>query len=33
MKLIDTTISKKELKKLSERFAGGLVKAVIDIKK
>ncbi len=33
MKLIDSTISKDELKKMSERFSGGLVKAVIDIEK
>ena len=33
MKLIDKTISKVELKKLSEIFAGGLVKAVVDVKK
>ena len=33
MKLIDKTISKVELKKLSENFAGGLVKAVVDVKK
>lgn len=33
MKLIDTTISKDELKKMSESFSGGLVKAVVDIKK
>lgn len=33
MKLIDTTISKNKLKRMSESFAGGLVKAVIDVKK
>lgn len=33
MKLVDTTISKDELKKMSESFSGGLVKAVVDIKK
>ena len=33
MKLVDKKISKEELKKLSERFSGGLVKAVVDIKK
>lgn len=33
MKLINTTISKDELKKMSEGFSAGLVKAVIDIKK
>src|SRR3989344_8143535 len=33
MKLITNTITKDELKKMSESFAGGLVKAVIDIKK
>jgi len=33
MKLVDKTISKDELKKMSESFSGGLVKAVIDIKK
>jgi hypothetical protein len=33
MKLIDTTISKDELKKMSGSFAGGLVKAVVDVKK
>ena len=31
MKLVDTTISKNELRKMSESFAGGLVKAVVDI--
>lgn len=33
MKLIDKTISKHELKKMSEVFAGGLVKAVVDVQK
>ena len=33
MKLVETAISKDELKKMSESFSGGLVKAVIDIKK
>ncbi|OGH43016.1 MAG: hypothetical protein A3B53_03605 [Candidatus Levybacteria bacterium RIFCSPLOWO2_01_FULL_42_15] len=33
MKLVNTTISKGELKKMSEVFSGGLVKAVVDIKK
>lgn len=33
MKLIDTTIPKDELRKMSESFAGGLVKAVVDIEK
>lgn len=33
MKLVDTTISKGELKKMSESFSGGLVKAVVDIEK
>lgn len=33
MKLIDAAISKDKLKKMSERFAGGLVKAVVDVKK
>lgn len=33
MKLIDKTIPRFELKKMSERFSGGLVKAVVDIKK
>lgn len=33
MKLVDTTISKDELKKMSESFSGGLVKAVVDIEK
>lgn len=33
MKLVDSQISIKELKKMSEVFAGGLVKAVVDVKK
>lgn len=33
MKLIDKNITLDELKKLSERMFGGLVKAVVDIKK
>lgn len=33
MKLVNKTISKSELKKMSESFSGGLVKAVVDIKK
>lgn len=33
MKFIDTTISKGELKKMSEGFSGGLVKAVVDVEK
>ncbi len=33
MMLVDKTITKEDLKRLSERFAGGLVKAVVDIKK
>lgn len=33
MKFVNTSISRDELKELSERFAGGLVKAVVDIKK
>jgi len=33
MKLIDKTISKKELQKIAEKTFGDLVKAVIDIKK
>jgi len=33
MKLVDTTISKDELKKMSESFSGELVKAVVDIEK
>lgn len=33
MKLVDSTISKSELKKMSAGFSGGLVKAVVDIEK
>lgn len=33
MKLVDTPITKDELKNMSEKFSGGLVKAVVDIKK
>jgi len=33
MKLVNKTISIKEIKKMSERMFGGLVKAVVDIKK
>ncbi len=33
MKLIDKTISISELKDMSERMFGGIVKAVVDIKK
>ena len=33
MKLVNNTISKDELWKMSETFAGGLVKAVVDIEK
>jgi len=33
MKLIDKTISITELKQISQRIFGGLVKAVVDIKK
>lgn len=33
MKLVDKKISKNELKKMSELFAGGLVKAVVDVEK
>lgn len=33
MKIVDTAISKSELKKMSGIFSGGLVKAVVDIKK
>lgn len=33
MKFIDKPISRDELKKLSQNFAGGLVKAVVDIDK
>jgi len=33
MQLVDVSISRDELKKMSESFAGGLVKAVVDIDK
>lgn len=33
MKIVASTIAKDELKEMSERFSGGLVKAVVDIKK
>lgn len=33
MKLVDTTISKKDLKQMSEGFAGGFLKAVVDVEK
>lgn len=33
MKFIDINISKDELRKMSEAFAGGLIKAVIDVRK
>lgn len=33
MKRVEKSISKKELKEMSDRFAGGLVKAVVDVKK
>lgn len=33
MKLIDNKIARKELKKMSETFSGGLVKVVIDVEK
>jgi hypothetical protein len=33
MKLVDKTITLEELKELSERMFGGLVKAVVDIEK
>ena|SRR5436190_22840665 len=33
MKLVDKNITRAELKKMSESFSGGLVKAVVDIKK
>lgn len=33
MKLVDKSITKVELKKMSEGFSGGFVKAVVDIKK
>ncbi len=33
MKVVDKTISKDELQKMSESFAGGLLKAVVDVEK
>lgn len=33
MKLVDKSISREQLKEMSQSFAGGLVKAVVDIKK
>ncbi len=33
MQLVDKNISRDKLKKMSQRFAGGLVKAVVDVKK
>jgi len=33
MKLVDKNISKADLKKMSNSFSGGLVKAVVDINK
>ncbi len=33
MKLVDNSISKKKLKEMSQGFAGGLVKAVVDVHK
>ena len=33
MKLVDTYITRSELKKMSSRTFGGLVKAVVDVKK
>ncbi len=33
MKLVDVNISRDELRKMSQAFAGGLVKAVVDVKK
>ncbi len=33
MKIVDKEIKKEELKKMSESFAGGLVKVVVDIEK
>ena len=33
MKFVKDCITKKELKRMSEVFAGGLVKAVVDVKK
>jgi len=33
MQFVNDIITKKELQKMSQSFAGGLVKAVVDIKK
>ncbi len=33
MKRVEERISKEELKKMADRFAGGLVKAVVDVNK
>lgn len=33
MKLVDRSITREELKEMSDRFAGGLVKAVVDVEK
>lgn len=33
MKFVDKGISKEELRKMSQSFAGGLVKAVVDVNK
>lgn len=33
MKFVDESISKEELRKMSQSFAGGLVKAVVDVNK
>ncbi|HZE87357.1 MAG TPA: hypothetical protein VE090_04070 [Methylomirabilota bacterium] len=33
MKLVDKGMVRAELKRMSESFSGGLVKAVVDIKK
>jgi hypothetical protein len=33
MQLVDKNISRDKLKNMSQRFAGGLVKAVVDVKK
>lgn len=33
MKFVDESITKEELRKMSQSFAGGLVKAVVDVKK
>lgn len=33
MKVIKTSISREELKKMSQGFAGGLVKVVVDVKR